>query len=55
MGYIPDLEEGAADGAKRIEELDARIGRLEEQIRVLQAERYAPKIASSTRPTKEST
>ena len=43
QGYIHDLEERAADGAKRIEELNERIGQLEEQIRLLQAERYAPK------------
>jgi transposase len=49
-GYIQDLEARADDGAKRIAERDAqidelnqRIERLEEQIRLLQAERYAPK------------
>jgi transposase len=43
QGYIHDLEERAADGAKRIGELNQRIEQLEEQIRLLQAERYAPK------------
>jgi transposase len=43
QGYIHDLEARAADGAKRIGELNQRIEQLEEQIRLLQAERYAPK------------
>jgi transposase len=43
QGYIHDLEERAADGAKRIGELNQRIEELEEQIRLLRAERYAPK------------
>ncbi|HXJ92034.1 MAG TPA: IS66 family transposase, partial [Terriglobia bacterium] len=46
-GYIRDLEERATqDIAQRdaqIEELNRRIGQLEEQIRLLQAERFAPK------------
>src|SRR5579864_7367630 len=47
QGYIHDLEERATQGiAQRdaqIEELNLRIEQLEEQIRLLQAERYAPK------------
>ncbi|HHT8904676.1 TPA: IS66 family transposase, partial [Burkholderia cenocepacia] len=46
-GYIRDLEERATqDIAQRdaqIEELNRRIEQLEEQIRLLQAERFAPK------------
>jgi transposase len=50
-GYIRDLEERATqDIAQRdaqIGELNQRIGQLEEQIRLLQAERYAPKSEKS--------
>ncbi|MEX3968948.1 IS66 family transposase, partial [Paraburkholderia sp. EG286B] len=50
-GYIRDLEERATKGiAQRdaqIGELNQRIGQLEEQIRLLQAERYAPKSEKS--------
>lgn len=43
QGYIHDLEERVAGDTKRIGELSQRIEQLEEQVRLLQSERYAPK------------
>ncbi|MGF6537379.1 IS66 family transposase [Paraburkholderia youngii] len=42
-GYIHNLEERVAGDTKRIGELSQRIEQLEEQVRLLQSERYAPK------------
>lgn len=43
QGYIHDLEERLAGDTKRIGELSQRIEQLEEQVRLLQSERYAPR------------
>jgi transposase len=43
QGYIHALEARVAGDAKHIDELNQRVGQLEEQIRLLTAERYAPK------------
>lgn len=43
QGYIQALEARVADDAKHIDELNQRVEQLEEQVRLLQAERYAPK------------
>lgn len=43
QGYIQALEARVADDAKHIGELSQRVEQLEEQVRLLQAERYAPK------------
>ncbi|NUX58482.1 IS66 family transposase [Paraburkholderia youngii] len=43
QGYIHNLEERVTGDTKRIGELSQRIEQLEEQVRLLQSERYAPK------------
>ncbi|MHB9841716.1 IS66 family transposase [Paraburkholderia terrae] len=43
QGYIHALEARVAGDAKHIDDLNQRVGQLEEQLRLLQAERYAPK------------
>ncbi|SIT37840.1 transposase (fragment) [Paraburkholderia piptadeniae] len=43
QGYIHALEARVAGDAKHIDELNQRVGQLEEQVRLLTAERYAPK------------
>jgi hypothetical protein len=44
LGYIPDLKEDAANCAKRIEKLDGARRAACGADRLLQTERYAPKI-----------